>query len=72
VSELDAVAGPIWRAAPRHNLDVPATVVVAEVERKTNLRKVSASAASWGSSRSPVLGKGYFRLEFVRLRRRTI
>src|SRR6267143_5756280 len=41
--ELDAIAGPILRAAPRHNLDVPVTRrLVAEIERKTNLRRVSA------------------------------
>lgn len=41
--ELDAIAGPILRAAPRYNLDVPITRrLVAEVERRTNLRKVSA------------------------------
>lgn len=41
--ELDAIAGPILRAAPRHNLDVPITRrLVAEVERRTNLRRVSA------------------------------
>ena len=40
---LDAIAGPILRAAPRHNLDVPITRrLVAEVERRTNLRRVSA------------------------------
>jgi 2-dehydropantoate 2-reductase len=38
--ELDAIAGPILRAAPRHNLDVPVTRrLVAEVERKTSLRR---------------------------------
>jgi 2-dehydropantoate 2-reductase len=38
--ELDAIAGPILRAAPRHNLDVPVTRrLVAEVERKTNARR---------------------------------
>jgi len=43
VPELDAIAGPIVRAAPRHSLDVPAIRrMVAEVERKTNVRKVSA------------------------------
>jgi len=41
--ELDAIAGPILRAAPRHNLDVPVTRrLVAEIERKTNLRRVTA------------------------------
>jgi 2-dehydropantoate 2-reductase len=41
--ELDAITGPILRAAPRHNLDVPVTRgLVAEVERQTNLRRVSA------------------------------
>ena len=34
------IAGPILRAAPRNNLDVPVTRrLVAEVERKTKLRK---------------------------------
>jgi 2-dehydropantoate 2-reductase len=38
--ELDAIAGPILRAAPRHNLDVPITRrLVAEVERKANPRR---------------------------------
>jgi len=38
--ELDAITGPILRAAPRHKLDVPVTRrLVAEVERKTNLRR---------------------------------
>jgi 2-dehydropantoate 2-reductase len=41
--ELDAIAGPILRAAPRHNLDVPVTRrLVAEVERRMNLRRASA------------------------------
>jgi len=41
--ELDAIAGPILRRAPRHNLDVPVTRrLVAEVERRTNLRRASA------------------------------
>jgi len=41
--ELDAIAGPILRAAPRHNLNVSVTRrLVAEVERETNLRRVSA------------------------------
>lgn len=39
---LDAIAGPILRAAPRHNLDVPVTRrLVAEVERKTRPGTVS-------------------------------
>src|SRR5712691_9820345 len=38
VPELDAIAGPFLRAAPRHNLDVPVTRrLVAEVERRTSL-----------------------------------
>ena len=38
--ELDAIAGPILRAAPRHNLDVPVTRrLVAEVEQKANPRR---------------------------------
>jgi 2-dehydropantoate 2-reductase len=41
--ELNAIAGPILRRAPLHNLDVPITRrLVAEVERRTNLRRVSA------------------------------
>lgn len=41
--ELDAIAGPILRAAPRHNLDVPITRrLVAEVARRANLRRASA------------------------------
>jgi 2-dehydropantoate 2-reductase len=41
--ELDAIAGPILRRAPGHNLDVFVTRrLVAEVERRTNLRRASA------------------------------
>jgi len=41
VPELDAIAGPILRAAPRYNLDVPVTRrLVAEVERRIGLRRV--------------------------------
>ena len=40
--ELDAIAGPILRRAPGRNLDVPVTRrLVAEVERRTNLRRAS-------------------------------
>lgn len=48
--ELDAIAGPILRAAPRHNLDVPVTRrLVAEVERKNKPEKKLAATRE-GSS----------------------
>jgi 2-dehydropantoate 2-reductase len=53
VPELDAIAGPILRAAPRQNVDVPVTRrLVADVERRLRPKRPEPLKAHAGSLRA--------------------